>query len=86
MKVAVVMPLATQRSEAELALEDLLHANRCGPQADYLLALLEEEHMADEAGALGYRVRTFAAGLLRQPQRYTRTVLAMAARFRHERV
>jgi glycosyltransferase involved in cell wall biosynthesis len=86
MKVAIVMPLATQRGGAELLLEHFLRANRRDPQVMYVLAFLEEGAMAEEAKALGYRVRTFAAGRLRQPQRYIGTVLALAAWFRRERV
>jgi NAD(P)-dependent dehydrogenase (short-subunit alcohol dehydrogenase family) len=49
MKVAIVVPFATQRGGAELALEHLLRANRRGPQVEYHLTFLEEGHMADEA-------------------------------------
>ena len=86
MKVAIVMPLATQQGGSELMLEHLLHANRRNPQVEYTLAFLEEGPMVEEAEALGYRVRVFAAGRLRQLQRYTRTVLALAVWLRRERV
>jgi hypothetical protein len=41
MKVAIVVPFATQRGGAELALEHLLRANRRIPQVEYHLTFLE---------------------------------------------
>jgi glycosyltransferase involved in cell wall biosynthesis len=85
-KVAIVMPLAQQRGGAELALQHLLLANRRAPRVEYTLAFLEEGPMADEAEALGYQVRVFAAGRLRQLHRYIQTVVALATWLRRERV
>ncbi len=86
MKVAIVMTLAHQRGGAELALQHLLRANRRASRVEYTLGFLEEGPMVDEAEALGYRVRVFEAGRLRQLQRYARTVLSLAAWLRREQV
>ena len=86
MKVAIVMPLAQQLGGAELALQHLLRANRRAPRVEYTLAFLEEGPMAEEAETLGYQVRVFAAGRLRQSQRYIQTVVALATWLRRERV
>lgn len=42
MKVAIIMPLAQQLGGAELALQQLLRANRRAPRVEYTLAFLEE--------------------------------------------
>ena len=66
----------------------LLRANRRLPtasQVEYTLAFMSEGPMAEEAEALGYQVRVFRAGRLRQLHRYARTVMGLAAWLRRER-
>ena len=82
MKVAIIHPRAQQRGGAELMLLHLVRANRRSPavpHVEYTLAFMDKGPMAEEAEVLGYRVRVFRAGRLRQLHRYTRTVLGLAA-------
>jgi len=87
MKIGVVMPLAEQRGGAEQMLLHLLRASCRLPGApEYHLAFLENGPMAQEAADLGYPVRVFCAGKLRQAPRFAATVGALKHWMRCENV
>lgn len=63
----------------------LLQESRQAADIRYSVAFLEHGPLADEVRALGYPVRVFPAGKLRQISRYMRTVARLFAWIRRER-
>lgn len=86
MKIGIVMPLAEQHGGAELMLMHLLREARRSSSALYSLVFFDAGPMEAEARALGFPTRTLDAGRLRQPIRYAKTVAALSAWMRSERL
>jgi len=63
----------------------LLAESRRAADIEYTVALLQQGPLAEEVRALGYPVRVFEAGRLRQVFRYMRTVAQLYAWIRRER-
>ena len=56
---------------------NFLRANKAHTQAEYAVAFLQDGPLVEEVRSLGYRADVFPSGRLRQPIRYTRTVVAL---------
>jgi glycosyltransferase involved in cell wall biosynthesis len=84
-KVAIVMPLATQRGGAEVALQQLMKEGR-GQGIEWTLVFLEDGPMVQEFRDLGVPVSVVPAGRLRHIHRYVQTVNALRSLARRERI
>ncbi len=78
MKIIVVMPLAEQRGGGEMMLLDLMQQGR-NAGIDWLTIFLEDGPMVEQVRALGIEVEVCPSGRLRQLDRFTTTVLKIAA-------
>ena len=76
-RTAIVMPLAERRGGCETMLMRFLTANLVAPKVEYVVGFLEEGPMVEQVRALGYRVRVFPAGRLREPSRLINTIREM---------
>jgi len=84
-KIAVVMPLATQRGGGELM---LTHAVTFAKESaiHWLIIFLELGPMVEQFRAIGVDSVVIPAGRLRQPLRFVKTIMAIARIARRERI
>lgn len=84
LRVAVVMPLATRRGGAEVALTELLSCTADRAIA-WLVVFLEDGPMVSEVARPGVQTEVLAAGRLRDAGRWARTVWQIAGLARRHR-
>lgn len=78
MKVAILMPLATQRGGAEQLLRLLMRSAPRGGEVSWQVVFLEDGPLQGEFEEAGIRTQVLPAGRLRQVGRYQATVRRLA--------
>ncbi|GFE68197.1 glycosyltransferase [Chroococcus sp. FPU101] len=78
MKIAIIIPLAEQKGGAELLFEQLM-SHWQDNYADLLIIFLEDGSMVQQIQALGIETSVILAGRLREPYRFIKTVIEIAA-------
>ena len=80
------MPLAEQKGGCETMLLRFLRENKAGPNVDYRVGFLEDGPMVEQVKGMGYPVRVFEAGHMKELGKYFRTLWQMRDWMRSEGV